>query len=182
MFTKFFPFLLTTTLLIGCSTDSTKAPKSSGNGYLAENNTKILSESEKTKIEILLKEYDTLRNEAVMRSGTNWAMLGFLIGILAIIFGRSGDSRKRVVIVSVVASVFLAALWWYQGHLMARCSIRIEQIEKKVNHIVDEDVLIWESKVSEGIRFRWLFCPGTLPEDSRYRPPCCTSCRPVQSR
>jgi hypothetical protein len=113
----------------------------------------------KGKIEILMKEYDTLRQEILSRINNRFLMLG-LIGtflgfalfadnslLRSYIFGIS--SRGIVVVIGIV---ILVATWMWLGYLVGVLAARVSAIEQRVNELAGDELLEWETRHGWG---RW---------------------------
>ena len=97
------------------------------------------------KINILLKEYDTLRTEAIARINSRFAFLGLLIAVVA--FAGSKNSTSTWV-AAVVISIPLLGIWLYLGHLLCRISDGVVRIEREVNKLAGAHLLDWEARGS----------------------------------
>ena len=119
--------------------------------------------SAKAKIDILLKEYETLRNEITHRINSRFAIVGFTGAIIAFtisqlkgvvwpeliwplsVFGTTKEVAWPGSILGL-AAVFLMALWRRLGTLIKRCSIRISEIEAQINNLAGQELLVWETR------------------------------------
>ncbi len=99
----------------------------------------------KSKIEILFKEYDTLRTEIDTRIKSAFSLWSVAIAALAIVGGLSGTKTRAWVIASV-AIIALVILWYLNESATRRCAKRVSQIEKRINDLADEELLEWELK------------------------------------
>jgi hypothetical protein len=100
--------------------------------------------SPKDQINILLKEYDTLRAEILGRMNHRWQMLGLIGAIVAFISAQSGAIAGRAI--AGVMAVGLFGLWLNSGRYVARLARRVSEIEKHVNGLAGENLLVWESQ------------------------------------
>lgn len=99
----------------------------------------------KDRITTLLKEYDTLRAEALGRINHRWQMLGLIGAIVAFVSAK--DNLLSWGFIPVYAMVLLLLVLWVRtGFHLSALSGRIEEIEKKVNEIAGETLLEWESR------------------------------------
>lgn len=101
---------------------------------------------EQTKIQILLKEYDALRAEILQRSNQRFAFLTLFgaIGTYSLFIASSLKSYQ--IIALIFSAVFLLAVWFRLGILIARCSRRISEIEEEINSMAGQKLLKWESE------------------------------------
>jgi hypothetical protein len=103
----------------------------------------------KPSIEVILHEYDGLRNEIVSRMDARFQLIGFL-GIAATILGATElSSSSRWVLIIIALAVF-AGIWFIFGLYVARCAQRLRDIETWVNGELGEKVLTWESSLPHG--------------------------------
>jgi hypothetical protein len=113
-------------------------------GTALEPNTRQFSEADKLKVTVLLKEYDTLRQEIVGRINNRFGIvsLGSALGVFLV---SQQPTRGRVALIGVWA-VLILVLWWRTGLLILRCSKRIAEIERAVNLLVGDELLVWETR------------------------------------
>ena len=99
---------------------------------------------EKDKVQILLKEYDSLRAEILQRIGHRFSFLGLTgaVGGYAFFVAKNLSTYQTVVL--MIGTIALLGVWWQLGNLIARCSHRIAEIEKTVNSFAGEPLLTWE--------------------------------------
>jgi hypothetical protein len=129
------------------------------NACVAEQTPTRMRLSPERKIDLLLREYDALRNEIAVRVSSNYIVLSCFVVLAAAFVGIVKDFSWRAGITGGVATVGLFFVWWNQLRYMFVCSERVAEIEEEVNRIVGEDVLVWDGKRSTGRKYRWLF-PG----------------------
>jgi len=102
------------------------------------------------EIEVLLHEYDSLRDEVLSRISARFQLLGYL-SIAATLLGVSSISNGwHWVPVVVITVAVLIALWLYLGFAVRRCAVRLREIEEEVNDILHRKVLRWESGLRRG--------------------------------
>jgi hypothetical protein len=96
-------------------------------------------------VELVLHEYDTLRNEVLSRESARFELLG-LLSIATTLLGVSGFGEHwRWAYVVGLALLILIGLWFYFGWAMKQCAIRLREIERDVNTAVGRTVLRWET-------------------------------------
>jgi hypothetical protein len=101
-------------------------------------------------IEILLHEYDSLRDEALSRVSARFQLLGYL-SIAATLLGVSSISKNWVwAYIVVITLAILLSLWLYFGWAIKRCAIRLREIEEEINGTVGREVLRWERRLPRG--------------------------------
>lgn len=101
------------------------------------------SESEKLQIQILLKEYDTLRQEIVGRINNRFSLVGFGSGLAVFLASQKPTHWGWLLIVSWLVALLL--LWWRTAKLLRRCSVRIADLERQINRLAGAELLAWES-------------------------------------
>jgi hypothetical protein len=101
------------------------------------------SEREKLQIQILLKEYDTLRQEIVGRINSRFSLVGFGSGLAVFLASQKPTEWDWLLIVSWLLA--LVILWWRTAILLRRCSIRIAYLEQQINSLAGAELLAWES-------------------------------------
>lgn len=106
----------------------------------------------KDKIDILLKEYDTLRQEILSRIKYRylifvlfWTFLGFLILRENSVLQGDLIGINTKAFIGLAGSIILLSIWWFYGYLIANLGKRISEIEERVNEIAEEDLLVWET-------------------------------------
>jgi hypothetical protein len=108
-----------------------------------------MSESEplgrEKAIDILLKEYDTLRSEIIHRVGQRVSFLG-LFGAAIGYFLFKYESLGILQAIAIIGGIIFLALVWIQlGIVVGRCAARITSIEKQINALAGQKLLLWES-------------------------------------
>ena len=118
----------------------------------------------KDSIDILMREYETLRTEILHRIRNRFAIVGYVGVVMMFIFTKSkeipwpdlfgplykyNDSKDLIWPLAVLActSLFLLFYWLQEGRLMLRCSSRITEIEKTANELSGRELLVWETRV-----------------------------------
>ncbi len=100
----------------------------------------------KEKIDVLMNEYKTLRDEILMRTNSGFGMIALGGTILIWLVGSYKGWR------TIVYFVFLAALYTavcvVNWKVIKKCNQRIAQIEESVNQLAGETLLEWEGRWS----------------------------------
>ncbi|MGA1864924.1 MAG: hypothetical protein ACMUHX_07670 [bacterium] len=99
----------------------------------------------KTMIDILLKEYDTLRSEILTRSTQRISFLGLFGATIGYFLFKYNDLMFIQEIGLIFGLVFLGLIWVQLGNIINRCSARITAIEKEINEISGRNLLKWET-------------------------------------
>jgi len=108
---------------------------------------KTIPEGNLQRINILLKEYDTLRTEILQRTAVSYA----LAPILAVLAGWLGSRifegyRHMTIAAGLIALCALFLSPKFMSIKIRRCSARLQHIEQRINHLAEEDLLEWESR------------------------------------
>ena len=82
----------------------------------------------KEKINILMADYNTLRNEIFGRSQQRFALLILSGGVVAFGIFRISALHIRHLVALAAALALLLAVWMQLGRVMVRCSKRIAEI------------------------------------------------------
>ena len=100
------------------------------------------------KIEILLHEYDTLRDEIGGRTRDGFNMFAItsalFVGALSLLYGKAGT--VVVVIVGILGAIAFAVAARETFYRIARAAERLREIEGDVNERVGEKLLVWETQ------------------------------------
>ena len=112
------------------------------------NATPSASTADQAKVQILLKEYDTLRAEIASRINQRFAIVGFVLAMVSFVGTKSDLAIPHRWVLGILGLAMSVVLWWRLGHLMKRCSTRICAIERRVNQLMGDELLVWESQVS----------------------------------
>jgi hypothetical protein len=108
-----------------------------------------------TKINILLKEYDTLRAEMLQRMNARFAIVGLLGALLVLLISKwewqpAGWPLDVRWLVGVLGASILAGVFWRFGTLIRKLAARVSQVEQRVNQLAQEDLLTWETSFGWG--------------------------------
>lgn len=108
-----------------------------------------ISDDSKVRIEILLKEYDTLRQEIISRTNNRFAITGFFGAVALFAVTKEGLDAFWKCAISVASLVFLLALWLWIKFLIDLCAQRIAKIERRINELAGDTLLEWETEVAK---------------------------------
>jgi hypothetical protein len=118
-------------------------PIHSLNLAIAEGNT--VNPAQLGHIQVLLHEYDTLRNEILVRS--NHGLLLFLaIASLFLWLVVRGRCERRLLVASSIVVCALAVSGWTIYRDISKAASRLRELETEINHRAGEPLLIWETK------------------------------------
>ncbi|MFA6560302.1 MAG: hypothetical protein WCV00_00155 [Verrucomicrobiia bacterium] len=96
------------------------------------------------KVEVLFKEYDTLRVEILQRSSQRFQFLAIAGAIGAFALFRTSPLTSGQAVALIAACNIVLCVWWRLGQCIARCSMRIAEIEQRINDLAGEKLLHWE--------------------------------------
>lgn len=112
------------------------------------------------KIEILLKEYDTLRAEIIARATGGYAFWGFAAAAVAWAFSKEAPTGWKIVVSCVGLILAFAVMTAVNWSNIARAATRVGEIERRVNELADEELLQWEHRWGCVKWWRQRFKPG----------------------
>ena len=118
------------------------------------------------KVDVLLREYDTLRQEIISRTNNRFAIGGYLGAIVVFFCSQSQFSALVRWCVALGALVGLLLLWFMIGYLIEQAASRIAEVESTVNAILGEELLVYESRN----RRRWFGAVGPRLLGKRPKP------------
>lgn len=109
-----------------------------------------MNDDEKKMIDILLKEYDTLRQEIVSRINTRFTLLNLSLIALTFVAVQLKGETKAIWAVVVLVGIFIvfATVWWSSGLLVCRLSRQVAVLEKRINSVAGQELLTWEHQVA----------------------------------
>jgi len=111
-----------------------------------------MSESEavtrEKMIDILFKEYDTLRTEILARSTQRISFLGLFGATTGYFLFRYQDLSTIQGMGMIFGMLFLFGVWVQLGNIINHCGTRIATIEQEINSLSGSgrELLEWESK------------------------------------
>lgn len=110
------------------------------------------------KIEILLKEYDTLRTELNERFRQRFQFVTLFGAVGAFALFTNQHFTIYQIVFLALTPIVLCIVWFWIGHLIVKASRRIAQIEAEINSLAKTKLLCWETEqVKEGFlhRIHW---------------------------
>ena len=106
------------------------------------------------RVDIIMEEYKTLREEVLMRVQTRFQLLGLGGGVIAFVTSQDSDDRLRTL---AGGFLVLLAVWFWLSVGIRRCTGRILEIETEVNgHLGPPGALCWEKRQTERPRHQRL--------------------------
>jgi hypothetical protein len=109
-------------------------------------NTVITKIDIKTKIDILLKEYDVLTTHIVERINHRWSITGYLCAAIGAIAAFSKFEERSTQLILLAIAVLLLIMWQRSWSHIQRVAARVAEIENQVNHLAGEKLLVWENR------------------------------------
>lgn len=103
------------------------------------------------KIRILLAEYAGLRSHVTARIGHGLQVSGFIVTALSLL-ATQNVSWKTIIVLFFIFVLFIVTMIIISRDLW-KASIRLREIEDKINYYAGEELLIWETQWGE--RSRW---------------------------
>jgi len=100
-------------------------------------------------VDVLLKDYQVLREEISVRIGSRANFLGLAVTLVAIV-ASVGDTGWPVRVgLSLGGGAVILGVWWHIGVLIARLAAYIKTIEARVNELAGTVLLGWETSVPD---------------------------------
>ena len=100
--------------------------------------------NQKEKLDILFREYETLRAEINTRIQSRFNVLAVTIALLAIIANK--DTSLSLFLLVPVA-IFVFVVWWRVRVWIIRCGNRVADIENEINILAGCEILKWENLI-----------------------------------
>ena len=113
-----------------------------------------------TDIEILMKEYESLRGEVVERVKTAFSHLAYFGAVVAFAFQPSASasvSPKILFSLALFGAIFLLYISVINWYWVGRIASHLRSLEVKINTAHGRPVLSWEGKVEK--MSRWVLLP-----------------------
>lgn len=108
--------------------------------------------NEEDQIQILLKEYETLRTEIIRRIGHRFTFLGLSLALIGYGLFTSQHLTSHQVFLVVAIALVLFIVWYWIGGLIYECGLRVAEIESEINKLAGHCLLRWEQqKTTSGI-------------------------------
>ncbi|MBK8177223.1 MAG: hypothetical protein IPK66_18785 [Rhodospirillales bacterium] len=104
----------------------------------------VESFKQKERIEIILREYESLRLEILERTGHMYQLLVACAAVFLWVLTNSFSLSTLLVILSVI--MLGGAFSWLIDRDIRKAAERLRQIEHDINRRVGEDLLVWESR------------------------------------
>lgn len=103
-----------------------------------------LSDIEKSRLNVLLAEYNTLRNELVACSNKVYNIVS--VGILMIMFALPNYGKPLFSASLIIGFTFVILLSILNSIDTRKLSLRVQQLESEINTYTGKTTLQWESK------------------------------------
>jgi len=102
--------------------------------------------SDKLKIDILIKEYEILRTELLQRINQRFVCIGLTGAVVAYGFFKVERYNIAGVLILIIAFFILGVIWFHFGRRIHQLSLRIAEIEQRINCLVGDELLVWETR------------------------------------
>jgi hypothetical protein len=116
--------------------------------------TGLIRPESRAKVEVLLREYDSLRGEVISRLNNRFNLLGYAGAILTYAVFQGGGITDWRLLCAAGAALALLLVWLWGAKKIRELSRRIAMIEKQVNTLLGDSLLAWESGQVAGGWFR----------------------------
>ena len=98
------------------------------------------------KIEILLKEYDTLRTELNERFRQRFQFVTIFGAVGVFALSTNQHFKPYQIVFLSLTPIVLCIVWFWIGCLIVDASRRIAQIEAEINSLAKTKLLCWETE------------------------------------
>lgn len=105
--------------------------------------------TDKDKVTIYLAEYTTLRNEVVARINTRWTFLGIAAAVMSVLISGKVENWILLILALSLTLLTLTYCLWQTWFFILRCVKRIREIERAVNALAHEEILVWETRMKD---------------------------------
>jgi hypothetical protein len=103
--------------------------------------------TEPDEVDVLLHEYDSLRNEIISRTSARGTLVGITLGLGAFaVIDRLKWWRVGVIALGIVIAVTYLLR---TNQLIKECAERIRSIEAQVEKVYSKKILVWETHLWE---------------------------------
>lgn len=112
---------------------------------------KTIPDGNLQRINILLKEYDTLRSELQQRTAAGFALVGIVVAAAG--WSLSQTLARHYYTSAVVVFLIVCFLFFGPRFInvqIRRCAERVQRIEKRINFLAQDQLLEWESRWGMG--------------------------------
>jgi len=112
----------------------------------------------KLRIDVLLKEYDTLRAEILQRINARFTIVGLLGALVAFLLSKWEWQPRNTLLdmrwaVAALGVAVVLVIWYRFGTLIKNLGARVSSVEQRVNQLAGDELLTWETRYGWG-RFR----------------------------
>ncbi len=105
------------------------------------------------RVDILLHEYDSLRDEIQQRIAHVYQVVIICAVLATWLLGRTMDGRFWLGVTLML--LLIAAFGWFNGEDIKRAAAQLRAIEQHVNDLSGEDLLTWETHYGGAIAGYW---------------------------
>jgi len=97
------------------------------------------------KLSVLLKEYESLRTHILQRLQNRFQFFTLGGALAGFAFFKAQDLGGFQATVLFGGAILMFVSWYYLGSIVARLSVHVASIERRVNELAGEELLSWES-------------------------------------
>lgn len=110
--------------------------------------------SEHDRVQVLLHEYDTLRNEILARSGHIYQVVGIAAALVVFLLARERFDRGFYLGIFLLAVMAILFSYLISRDIRAAAT-RIQVLERDINRRAGETLLCWENEKGGAATRRW---------------------------
>ncbi len=101
---------------------------------------------DKLKIDILVKKYEILRTELLQRINRRFTCIGLTGAVVVYGFFKVEKYTIVSILILIIAFSILGVIWFHFGRRIHQFSLRIAEIEQRINCLVGDELLVWETR------------------------------------
>jgi hypothetical protein len=109
--------------------------------------------SDYERVQVLLHEYDSLRDEIQQRIAHVYQVVIICAVLATWLLGRTMDGRFWVGATFML--LLIAAFGWFNGEDIKRAAAQLRGLEEHINLLSGEDLLTWETHYGGAIAGYW---------------------------
>lgn len=110
------------------------------------------------KVEVRLREYDSLRSELLERIRGRYGLVAAVLVAAGFwadgLQAQDGADLVSLVGLAIISAVVIVGIWFYLGRAIAELSTAIADIEQSINAAIGIDALSWETNRQQALFVR----------------------------
>jgi hypothetical protein len=119
--------------------------------------------SSQEKVQILLQEYNTLRQEIIQRTNQGFQIYGVGAVFFVLLMGRSSyDQKFWIMLCIALIALLIASKISISG--IGKAAKRLWELENAINGLAGEDLLVWEGQRGGFANGPWWFWGSARPK------------------